>query len=106
VRLASFEMDVPEAVEALIVASIVTVMELPGSRQETLTVTTCPIVALFVEKMLPPAQVMPCVLETLTVPAVRFESSVSFKTTSNAVVALLPTALLLNTNVYVIRLPA
>jgi len=99
-------MDVPEGVDAPIVALIVTVTELPGSRQEMLTVTTCPTVALFVEKMVPPAQVTPWVLETLTVPAVRFESSVSFRTTSNAVVALLPTALLLNTNVYVIRLPA
>ena len=100
------EIDVLEGVDALIVASIVTVTELPGSRQETLTVTTCPTVVLFVEKMLPPAQVAPCILETLTVPAVRFESSVSFRTTSNAVVALSPEALLLKTNVYVIRLPA
>ena len=100
------EIDVPEGVVAPIVALIVTVTELPGSRQEMLTVTTCPTVVLFVEKMLPPTQVAPCVLETLTVPAVRYEPSVSFRTTSNAVVALLPTALLLNTNVYVIRLPA
>lgn len=100
------EMDVPEGVDVPIVASIVTVTELPGSRQETLIVTTCPTVALFVEKVVPPAQVAAWVLEILTVPAVRFESSVSFRTTSNAVVALLPEALLLKANVYVIRLPA
>lgn len=92
-------MDVPEAVEAPIVASIVTVTELPGSRQETLTVTTCPTVELLVEKAAPPAQVAPCVLETLTIPAVRLGSSVSVRTTSKAVVALLPVALLLNDNV-------
>ena len=99
-------MEVPDAVDALIVAAIVTVTELPGSRQEALTVTTCPTVELPVENITPPAQVAPCVLETLTVPAVRLASSVSVRTTSKAVVALLPAALLLKDKVYVIRLPA
>ncbi len=87
---------VPDGVEALIIASIVTVTELPGSRHETFTVTTCPTVEVLVEKVVPPAQVPPWVLERLTVPTVRFASSVSARTTSNAVVALLPVALLVN----------
>src|ERR1700752_793629 len=99
-------MDVPDAVEALIVASIVTVTELPGSRHETFTVTTCPTVELPVEKAAPPAQVPPCVLETLTVPTARFGSNVSVRTTSKAVVALLPVASLANVSVYVIAPPA
>ena len=98
-RLALFEMDAPNGVETLIVASIVTVTELPGSRHETFTVTTCPTIELLVEKPVPPAQVAPWVLETLTIPAVRFASSVSLRTTSNAVVALLPVASLLNVKV-------
>lgn len=92
-------MDVPEAVEALIVASIVTVTELPGSKHEMFTVTTCPTVEVPVEKAVPPAHVALCVLEILTAPTVRFVSSVSARTTSNAVVALLPTASLLNVKV-------
>lgn len=40
VRLALFEIDVPGGVDALIVALIVTVTELPGSRHETFTVTS------------------------------------------------------------------
>jgi len=99
VRLALFEMEVPDGVEALIVASTVTVTELPGSRHETLTVTSCPTVELLVEKFVPPAQVAGCVLETFTAPRVRFESKVSVKATSNAVVALLPVALLLKVRV-------
>ena len=106
VRLALFEMDVPEGVEALMVALIVIVIELPGSRQEMFTVTTCPTVELLVKKLVPPAQVPPWLLETLTVPTVRLASSVSARTTSNAVVALLPVALLLNVSVYVIVPPA
>ena len=98
-RLELFEIDVPEAIDALIVASIVTVTELPGSRHETFTVTTCPTVELLMVKLVPPAQVAPCVLETLTVPTVRFESNVSVRTTSNAVVALLPVASLLKIRV-------
>ena len=90
--MASFDIDVPEAVEALIVTSIVTVTELPGSRHETLTLTTCPTVELLVENAALPAQVAPCVLDTFTVPGVRFVSNVSVSTTSNAVVALLPVA--------------
>ena len=89
-------MDVPEGVEALIVAAIVTVTELPGSKHETFTVTTCPTVEELVEKAVPSAHVALCVLETFTVPTVRFESNVSVRTTSNAVVALLPVASLLN----------
>lgn len=105
-RLELFEMDVPETVDALIVASIVTVTELPGSRHETFTVTTCPTVELLVEKAAPPAQVAPCVLETFTAPAVRFKSNVSVRRISKAVVALLPVASLLNVRVYVILPPA
>ena len=97
--MASFDIDVPEAVEALIVASTVTVTELPGSRHEVFTVTTCPVVELLVAKLVPPAQAALCVLETFTAPTVRFESKVSVKITSNAVVALLPVALLLNVRV-------
>ena len=89
-------MDVPEGVEALIVAAIITVTELPGSKHETFTVTICPTVEELVEKAVPPAQVTPCVLETLTVPTVRFASSISARMTSKAVVALLPVASLLN----------
>ena len=99
VRLPLFEIDVPDEVEALIVASIVTVTELPGSRHETFTVTTCPTVELLVEKAIPPAQAAPCVLETFNAPIVRFESKVSVRTTSNAVVALLPVASLLKVRV-------
>ena len=101
-----FEIDAPDRVDALIVASIVTVTELPGSRQETFTVTTCPTVELLVEKIVPPAQMAACVLETLTVPTVRFESNVSVRTISYAVVALLPVALLLNVRVYAMAPPA
>ena len=92
-------MDAPNGVEALIVASIVTVTELPGSRHAIFTVTTCPAVELLVENAAPPAQVAPCELETLTVPTVRFASSVSVRRISNAVVALLPVASLLNVKV-------
>ncbi len=95
-RLASFDIVVPDGVEALIIASIVTVTELPGSRHETFTVTTCPTVEVLVEKLVPPAQVPPCVLEIFTVPTVRFASSVSARPISNAVVALLPVASLVN----------
>ena len=98
-RLALFEMDAPEGVEALIVAFIVTVTELPGSRQEAFTVTVCPTVELLVEKLNPPAQVPPCVFETFTAPTVRFESKVSARTTSKAVVALLPVASFVNVRV-------
>ena len=96
VRLPLFEIDVPEEVDALIVASIVTVTELPGSRHETFTVTTCPRVEVPAEKAVPPEQIAPWLLETLTVPTVRFASRVSVRTISNAVVALLPVASLLN----------
>lgn len=86
----------PEEVDALIVASIVTVTELPGSRHETFTVTTCPTVEVPAEKAVPPEQIAPWLLETLTVPTVRLASKVSVRTISNAVVALLPVASLLN----------
>jgi hypothetical protein len=99
VRLALFEMDAPKGVEALIVASTITVTESPGSRHEAFTVTVCPTVVLLVEKLVPPAQVAPCVLEIFTAPTVKFASNVSLRTTSNAVVALLPVALLLNVSV-------
>ena len=92
VRLELFDIDVAGAVEALIIASIVTVTELPGSRHDTFTVTTCPTVELPVEKADSLAQVPPCVLETLTVPDCKFASRVSVSTISKAVVALLPTA--------------
>ena len=91
-RLELFEMDAPDGVEALIVALIVIVTELPGSRQEAFTVTICPTVELPVEKPDPPAQIVPCVLEMFTAPTVRFESNVSVRRTSKAVVALLPVA--------------
>jgi hypothetical protein len=97
--LALFEIEVDAGTEALIVASIVTVTERPGSRQETLTVTTCPAVDCPVENAVPPVHVPPCVLEIFTVLAVRFASRVSLRTRSNAVVALFPAALLLNTRV-------
>ena len=99
VRLALFEIEAPEGVEALIVALIVTVTELPGSRQEAFTVTVCPTVELLVEKLAPPAQVPPWVLETFTAPTVRFESKVSARTTSKAVVALFPVASFVNVRV-------
>jgi hypothetical protein len=93
------EMDVLEAIPELIVALIVTVTDCAISRHETLTVTSCPTVELLVENAVPPAQAAPCVLETLTVPTIKFESNVSVSTTSNAVVALLPVALLLKVKV-------
>ena len=96
VRLPLFEIDVPEGVDALIVALIVTVTELPGSRHEIFTVTTCPAVKVPVEKAVPPEQVALWLLEILTVPTARLASKVSVRTISNAVVALLPVALLLN----------
>ena len=83
----------------MIVASIVTVTELPGSRQEIVTITTCPTVDCPVENAVPPEHVPPCVLEALTVPAVRLASRVSLSKTSKAVVALFPVALLLKTRV-------
>ena len=92
--------------EEPIVASMVTVTELPGSRQVTVTVTSCPAVELLVEKAVPPAQVPPWVLETFTAPTVRFASIVSMSAISNAVAALLPVALLLNAKEYVMELPA
>lgn len=106
VSVALLEMDVPEDVPALIVASIVTVTDLAVSRQETFTVTTCPTVVLLVEKAVPPVHVAPCVLEMLTVPIVKFESKVSVNTTSNAGVVLLPVAVLLKAKVYVRAVPA
>jgi hypothetical protein len=99
VRLALFEMDAPDGVAGLIVASIVTVTERPGSRHETLTVTTCPVAALPEEKAVPPAHVAPWVLEILTDPTVRFALTVSVNTISNAVVELLPVASLVNARV-------
>ena len=99
VRLALFEIDAPEGVEALIVALIVIVRELPGSRQEAFTVTVCPTVELPAEKLDPPAHVAPCVLETFTVPTVRFESNASVRRISKAVVALLPVASFVNVRV-------
>lgn len=92
-------MDAPDGVEALIVALIVTVTELPGSRQEAFTVTVCPTVELPLEKLDPPAQVAPWVLETFTAPTVRFASKVSVRRTSKAVVALLPVASFVNVRV-------
>ena len=77
-------MVVPDGVEALIIAPIVTVTELPRSRHEMFTVTTCPTVEVLVEKVVPPAQVPPWVLEILTVPTVRFASSVSAKVQARA----------------------
>ena len=94
-RLALFAIDAPEPVPALIVALTVTVTDCPASRQETFTVTSCPTVELLAEKAVAPAQVAPCVLETFTAPIVRLASNVSVMTTSNAVVALFPFALLL-----------
>ena len=99
-------MEAPEGVDALMVASTVTVTELPGSRHETFTVTVCATVELLVENAVPPEQVPPCVLETFTVPTVRLESNVSARRTSKAVVALLPVASFVNASVYVIALPA
>lgn len=52
-------MDVPGGVDALMVALVVIVTELPTSRHETLTVTSWPTVELLVEKVVPPAQVAP-----------------------------------------------
>lgn len=99
VRLPLFEMDAPEGVEALIVASTVTVTELPGSRHEAFNVTACPTVELLVEKLDPPVQVAPCVLETFTAPTVRFASKVSVRRISKAVVALFPVASFVNVRV-------
>lgn len=92
----------------LMVAAIVAVTDLPGSRQEMLMVTNCPTVELPLENPVPPAHVAPCVVaavEGVTVPTVRFESRVSVNATSKAVVALLPVALLVKVNVYVIVSP-
>ena len=99
VRLALFEIEAPEGVEALIIALIVTVTELPGSRQEAFNVTACPTVELLVEKLDPPVQVAPWVLETFTAPTLRFESKVSVRRISKAVVALFPVASFVNVRV-------
>ena len=52
-----FEMEAPEGVNVLMVASIITVTELSGSRQETFTVTVCATVELLVKNAMPPEQV-------------------------------------------------
>lgn len=102
VRLAEFGMVVPNTVAGLIVAAIVAVTDLPGSRHETLIVTNCATVVLVAVKAVPPAQVAGWVVaavEAVTVPTVRFESSVSVRTISKAVELLLTAALFVKVRV-------
>ncbi len=93
----------------LMVASIVTVTDSPGSRQDTFTVTNCPTVESEVTKAVPPLQEstpdVPCVLVTSTASTLKLESRVSVRTISKAVAALFPTAVLLKVRVYVIVSP-